>query len=75
MGVPQSHVSKIETGAVDVGLSTLIEMARALDLEIMLVPRKLIRVVQTMEQATRAKRPSEAERELPAYRLDEKDES
>ena len=46
VGVPQSHISKIENGAVDLKLSTLIELSRALDLEVMLVPRKLIPTVQ-----------------------------
>jgi transcriptional regulator with XRE-family HTH domain len=30
-GVPQSHISRIESGAVDVQLSSLIELARNLD--------------------------------------------
>ena len=29
-GVPQSHISKIENGAVDLQLSSLIELARVL---------------------------------------------
>lgn len=40
VGVPQSHISKIENGGVDLRLSSLVEIARALDLEVMLVPRK-----------------------------------
>lgn len=47
-GVPQSHISKIETGAVDIQLSSLIELARALDLEVIPVPRKLIPAVQAI---------------------------
>ena len=39
-GVPQSHVSKIENGGADIRLSSLIELARALDLDLRLIPRK-----------------------------------
>ncbi|MFT7773266.1 helix-turn-helix transcriptional regulator [Roseateles sp.] len=40
-GVSRETVSKVETGAVDPQLSTLIELARAMDLEFMVVPRAL----------------------------------
>ena len=36
-GVPQRHISKIENGAVDLPLSTLVELVRILDLELALV--------------------------------------
>ncbi|WP_299296772.1 helix-turn-helix transcriptional regulator [uncultured Erythrobacter sp.] len=42
VGLPQSHISKIESGAVDLQLSSLIEIARALGLELKLVPRKTL---------------------------------
>lgn len=42
ISVPQSHISKIENGKVDLQASSLIELARALDLELMLVPRNLV---------------------------------
>ncbi len=48
VGLPQSHISKIESGATDLKLSSLIEIARALDLELMLVPRKLVPTVQSV---------------------------
>ena len=47
-GVPQSHISKIEAGAVDLQLSSLIEIARALDLEVLTVPRKLVPAVRAI---------------------------
>lgn len=47
-GVPQAHISKIENGAVDTRLSSLVELARALDLEVMLVPRKLVPAVEAI---------------------------
>ena len=47
-GMPQAHISKIENAAVDLKLSSLVELARVLDLELMLVPRRLVPAVQTM---------------------------
>jgi transcriptional regulator with XRE-family HTH domain len=46
VGLPQSHISKIENGAVDLQLSSLVEIARALDLELKLVPRKALPAVE-----------------------------
>lgn len=46
VGLPQSHISKIEKGAVNLKLSSLVEIARALDLEIMLVPRGALPAVE-----------------------------
>lgn len=48
MGLPQSHVSAIETGKVDPRLSNIIEMARLLDHEPMLVPRALVPAVRAL---------------------------
>jgi len=46
VGLPQSHISKIEKGAVDLKLSSLVEIGRALGLEIKLVPRKALPAVE-----------------------------
>ena len=50
IAVPQSHISRIESGAVDLKASSLIEFARALDLEVMLVPRSLVPAVEAMSR-------------------------
>lgn len=42
LGVPQSHVSKIEQGVSDPRLSTVSDMARMLDQELVLVPRQML---------------------------------
>jgi len=47
-GVPQGHISKIETAVVDLRLSSLVELARVLDLELTLVPRKSVSAVQSI---------------------------
>ncbi|HLF10608.1 MAG TPA: helix-turn-helix transcriptional regulator, partial [Gammaproteobacteria bacterium] len=46
-GVPQGHISKIERGAVDLRLSSLVQLARVLDLELALVPRKSVSAVNS----------------------------
>lgn len=50
-GVPQSHISKIESGGADIRLSSLIELARALELELVLVPRHLVPAVDGILRA------------------------
>jgi transcriptional regulator with XRE-family HTH domain len=47
IGQPQSAVSRIERGG-DLRLSTLLEMARVLELEPMLIPKHLIPAVQAL---------------------------
>ena len=50
IGADQSYVSKVERGGVDPQTSTLLELARALDLELMLVPRQLVPAVQALQR-------------------------
>ena len=50
VGIPQSHISKIGNGAVDLRVSSLVELARALNLEIELVPRKSVPAVHAIIQ-------------------------
>ncbi|MBN4063510.1 helix-turn-helix transcriptional regulator [Cardiobacterium sp. AH-315-I02] len=51
-GVPQSHISKIENGAVDLRVSSLVALARTLDLELELIPRKTVPAVQSIVRKT-----------------------
>ncbi len=67
VGLPQSHISKIEGGLVDLQTSTLIEISRILDLELMLVPRTLVRSLQALER----KRDEKIAESRPMYRLEE----
>lgn len=64
-GVPQSHISKIENGAVDLRVSSLVELSRVLDLELMLVPRKSVSPVNAIVRGSGTVR--------PAYSLDDDD--
>jgi transcriptional regulator with XRE-family HTH domain len=46
LGLPQSHISKIESGKTDLRLSNLENMAHVLGFELMLVPKLLVPYVQ-----------------------------
>lgn len=50
-GLTQSHISQIESGKMEPGLSSFIDMTRALDLELMLVPKKLVPAVLGLVKA------------------------
>lgn len=66
-GLSQSHISQIESGTLEPGLSKLIQMARALDLEVVLVPRKMVPAIKNLAAA------SKPERESPTFALKEID--
>lgn len=51
VGLPQSHISKIEGGGSDLKLSTLIEIARALELDVKLIPRATLPAVESVVKA------------------------
>ena len=53
-GVPQGHISRIENGAVDLRMSSLVALARALDLELTLVPRKAVSAVKLIVRRDRS---------------------
>jgi transcriptional regulator with XRE-family HTH domain len=50
-GLTQSHISQIESGKMEPGLSSFIDMTRALNLEVMLVPKKLVPAVLGLVKA------------------------
>ena len=52
-GIPQSHISKIENGAVNLQLSSLVELARVLNLELMLIPKHATKITSQAIKATK----------------------
>ncbi len=52
VGIPQSHISAIETGAVDAQISTIIEIARALGYDVRLIPRSSLPAVDAVVRQT-----------------------
>lgn len=78
VGVPQSHLSKVEAGTVDIRVSSLIQIARALDLEVALVPKKALPAVETVVRSTSTQAQDDQPHRVapaPAYRLDEDDDA
>jgi transcriptional regulator with XRE-family HTH domain len=65
IGITQSHISKIEQGGVDLQTSTLIEIARTLELEVVLIPRERLSAFEALRRGL------EASKAIPAYRLSE----
>jgi HTH-type transcriptional regulator / antitoxin HipB len=68
VGIPQGHLSRIENGTVDLQTSTLFQIARALDLELTLIPRQALQAVEALTTRSSAT-PG------PAYTLADDDES
>ncbi len=74
-GVPQSHISKIENGEVDLRVSSLVALARALDLELVLVPRRAMAAVKSIASSCEpVANGFWADSVRPAYVLDEDDD-
>jgi len=48
LGLPQSHISKIEQRVTNPRLSTVEDMARLTDHELMLIPRQFISAVRAL---------------------------
>ena len=74
-GLTQAHISRIENASVDVRLPNLIELARVLDLEMMLVPRPLAPAVRDIIRSHRSVDERPAARPRPAYRLDDDEDA
>lgn len=66
LGLPQSHISKIEQGATDPRLSTVTDMARLLGLEIVLAPGEMLPFVKAIL--------NNEDVQQPKWSLDEEDE-
>ncbi len=83
-GVPQPHISKIEANAVDLRVSSLAAIAHALDLEVVLVPRKALPAVRSVSASATGVAtqhavgrtggvPEDPSPARPAYRLEDDD--
>lgn len=70
VGLPQSHISKIENGTVDLQASSLVELARALDLELLLLPRTYLPTVRALRESepSASSPPEEVDRKLRLLR-------
>jgi HTH-type transcriptional regulator / antitoxin HipB len=50
IGLGQMHISAIERGKVSPRVDTLLDIARALDLDLVLTPRALVPAIQALER-------------------------
>jgi transcriptional regulator with XRE-family HTH domain len=75
VGLPQVHISGIETGKVVPRFNTLLDLVRVLDYDLLLVPRSLVPAVQSLIRDQRhpdSRATDEGER--PLYATDESGE-
>lgn len=66
-GMPQSHISKIENGEIDLQTSSLLEISRALDLDLMLVPKNLVPTFNSLMRGN-------GNKQIPKYQLDDEED-
>jgi len=75
-GIPQAHISRIESGAVDVKVSTLVEIARLLDMEVVLAPRATLLALEAVIREAEAGHglpPGGRPTQAPAHSLEDDD--
>lgn len=64
--MPQAQISRFETGSVDPQISTLVELARTLDLDLQLVPRTAVTAVGAAVRSAEQRSEQRASQELLA---------
>ena len=64
--IPQAQISRFETGGVDPQVSTLVELARTLDLDLQLVPRIAVTAVGAAVRSAEQRSEQRASQELLA---------
>jgi transcriptional regulator with XRE-family HTH domain len=47
-GITQAHISQIESGKLNPGLATVVDIGRALDMELVLIPKRLMPAVNSL---------------------------
>ncbi|MBX9721092.1 MAG: helix-turn-helix transcriptional regulator [Candidatus Obscuribacterales bacterium] len=66
LDIPQSYISRLEAGQIDLRLSSLVDLARFFNLELMLVPTSMVSTVNSLLHADMP-----GEQEKPIYQLDD----
>ena len=74
LGVGQRHISGIESGKIVPRYDTLLEIVRMLDRDLMMVPRALVPVVQSLTRDHLKDQPGGGE-ERPLYGTDRDEDS
>lgn len=65
-GIPQAHISRIESGVIDPKVSTLQDLARVLDLDLVLLPRTTLTAVDALVRENAGQEDSSRLREVVA---------
>jgi len=73
LGLTQKHISGIESGKIVPRYDTLLELVRALDHDLLMIPRALVPVVQSLVRDHLKDQPGEGE-ERPLYAAADADE-
>lgn len=72
VGLPQAHISGIETGKIVPRFDTLLEVARTLDFDLVAVPRALVPAVQALiRDSLRGETRDGSDGEQPLYATDD----
>jgi HTH-type transcriptional regulator / antitoxin HipB len=75
VGLPQVHISGIETGKVTPRFNTLLDLVRVLGYDLLLVPRPLVPAVQSLIRDQVHPAGAEDEGERPLYALADHEDS
>ncbi len=71
LGIPQMHVSGIESGKIVPRFDTLLDYVRGLDHDLVLVPRALVPAVMSLIREHKASSTPGSEEERPLYAVNE----
>jgi transcriptional regulator with XRE-family HTH domain len=75
LGLPQMHISGIETGKVAPRFDTMLDLVRVLEYDLLLVPGALVPVVQSLTRdSNRQAHDVNEEEDRPLYSPDEEEE-
>jgi HTH-type transcriptional regulator / antitoxin HipB len=74
VGLPQMHVSEIETGRVVPRYDTLLDLVRVLDHDLLMVPRDLVPVIEALVRTRNRKAHGAEEEQRPLYEPDPDEE-
>lgn len=73
IGLPQMHISGIETGRIVPRFDTLLELVRILGFDLVLVPRQVLPVVEAVitRHHREQQNPNAPDEDLPLYAIDD----
>jgi transcriptional regulator with XRE-family HTH domain len=74
IGLPQMHISGIESGKIVPRFDTLLELVRVLGHDLLLIPRALVPVVHALIRDHRHRDPHGDEEERPLYATEDSED-